>query len=231
MNKKKESNLLTIILFLAGMLLIVSGSIAVPVLIRPLYYLQIDPLHLTEVQVKLAEGTRTLTRTEIIEAYNDMMNYCIGLSSTFRTGILAFSEEGRQHFVDVRGLFLLDLWVAAISGTIVLGWQVLRGVAPIRTKRWKGHRVGFWSGLMLLVFFAVIGIFGAIDFTRFFTIFHHVFFPGKTNWYFDPRYDQIINILPEKVFMHFAMLIAGLILLTCVSLIVQDILRNRKREA
>ncbi|MBQ7058174.1 MAG: TIGR01906 family membrane protein [Firmicutes bacterium] len=228
MNRKKESNLLTIIIYLAGMLFIVSGSIAVPILIRPLYAMQIDPLHLTEVKIALAEGTRTLTRAEIMEAYNDMMNYCIGLSSTFRTGILAFSEEGRMHFEDVRKLFLLDLWVLGISGTIVLGWQILRRVVNVRLKRWAGHRTGFWCAVTLLVLFAVIGIFGAIDFTRFFTIFHHVFFPGKSNWIFDPRYDQIINILPEEVFMHFAAVVAGLILLTCIILILRDLKRQKK---
>ena len=37
MNKdKKESVLLSLVLMLAGMLLIISGSIAVPILIRPL---------------------------------------------------------------------------------------------------------------------------------------------------------------------------------------------------
>ena len=230
MNTKKESNLLTILIFLAGMLFIVSGSIAVPILIRPLYNMQIAPLHLTEVRIALESGTRTLTREEIIEAYNDMMNYCIGLSSTFRTGILSFSEEGRMHFEDVRKLFLLDLWVLGISGTIVLGWQILRRVVNVRLKRWGTHRVGFWCGTCLLALFAVIGIFGAIDFTRFFTIFHHLFFPGKTNWIFDPRYDQIINILPEEVFMHFAAMIAGLILLTCILLIVRDLVSRRRNR-
>ena len=135
-----------------------------------------------------------------------------------------------MHFEDVRKLFLLDLWVLGISGTIVLGWQILRRVVNVRLKRWGTHRVGFWCGTCLLALFAVIGIFGAIDFTRFFTIFHHLFFPGKTNWIFDPRYDQIINILPEEVFMHFAAMIAGLILLTCILLIVRDLLSRRKSQ-
>lgn len=224
----KTSHILTVFLLLSGMLLVISASIAVPILIRPLYYLQMDAQHLTEVPIRLADGTRTLTRAEIIQAYDEMMDFCTGRTAVFSTGILAFSEEGRQHFVDVRGLFLLDLWVLGISGTIILGWGLLRKVIPLRTVRWKGKNVGFWSGILLLGVFAVLGILGAIDFDKFFTAFHHLFFPGKTNWVFDPRYDQIIKILPEEVFMMFALMIVCLILLSCGILIWQGIKKPRR---
>ena len=29
----------------------------------------------------------------------------------FSTGVLRWSQSGKDHFTDVRGLFLLDLWV------------------------------------------------------------------------------------------------------------------------
>ena len=221
MNKdKKESVLLSLILMLAGMLLIISGSIAVPILIRPLYYMQIGPLGLKNVTVQLAEGARTLTRAEIITAYNEMMDYSIGLTGTFSTGVLSFSEEGRLHFVDVRGLFLLDLWVLIITGLLMLCWVMFKKYIPLQPKRILGKGAGFWTGVLPLALFALIGIFCLIDFNKFFTAFHHVFFPGKSNWIFDPRVDQVINILPEQVFLNFMLMIVALILISCLILII-----------
>ena len=56
---------------------------------------------------------------------------------------------------------------------------------------------------------------GATDFDRAFTVFHSIFFPGKTNWLFDPNVDQIIQILPEVYFRNCAILVIGLILILC----------------
>lgn len=45
--------------------------------------------------------------------------------------------------------------------------------------------------------FLLAALWAVIDFTGLFTAFHHMFFPGKTNWVFDWRTDEIILILPE----------------------------------
>ncbi|MBO6159355.1 MAG: TIGR01906 family membrane protein [Firmicutes bacterium] len=225
---KKESIILTIVWILILMLLVISGSIGLVLLIRPLYYMQIGPLKLEEVLIPFAEGARTLSRAEIIEAYDEMMDYCLGISPLFSTGVLAFSAEGASHFADVKGLFLLDLWVLGITGTLSLAWLIFRNRIPVRSRKIAGLHAGFWAGALLLGIFALIGILGAIDFDRFFTIFHHVFFPGKTNWIFDYRYDQIIGILPETVFSNFALMIVILILASCLGLIIHGILQKRK---
>jgi len=45
------------------------------------------------------------------------------------------------------------------------------------------------------------------DFTSLFTAFHTAFFPGKTNWIFDWRTDEIILILPEQFWARTAALV------------------------
>ena len=103
----KTSKLLTVLLALTTAVALLTGSIAVPILYRPFYYLQIGPLELEE---------RTgLSEEEIRTAFDEVLDYCTGRTEEFSTGVLAWSESGRDHFTDVRGLFLLDLQVLVES--------------------------------------------------------------------------------------------------------------------
>ena len=90
-----------------------------------------------------------------------------------------------------------------------------------------GKPFTFWAGSGLAVVFVVVGGLAALDFDRAFTVFHQLFFPGKTNWLFDPYTDEIINILPQEFFMHCALLILAILLLGCVILMV---LKPKKRD-
>ena len=60
-------------------------------------------------------------------------------------------------------------------------------------------------------------------------LFHALFFPGKDNWLFDPRADQIINILPQEFFRDCAILILAVLVAGCAALILVDLLKNRKK--
>ena len=102
----KNSRLLTILLAIAAALVLLTGAIALPILCRPFYYAHIGPLHLTE--------QTGLTEEEIRTAYDEMLDFCLG-APEFSTGALSWSQSGRDHFADVRVLFLLDLAVLAIG--------------------------------------------------------------------------------------------------------------------
>ena len=99
----KTSKPLSLLLSLLTALAVLSGSIAAPLLCRPFYYAHIDALGLVEYT--------GLTREQITEAFDQMMDYCLGQRPNFAAGVLPFSASGASHFADVRGLFLLDLWV------------------------------------------------------------------------------------------------------------------------
>ena len=216
----KSNKPLAIGLILCTALFIISASIAAPILIRGFYYIQIEPLGIME-KTGLSMG-------QIRQAYDEMMDFCIGRSSVFSTGELAWSDWGRSHFVDVKGLFQLDLWVLLISGALLTIWTFVKRKAQMGAQYLAGRSIGFWAGSALLTIFALIGGLGSIDFNTTFTIFHQIFFPGKDNWIFDPRVDQIITILPEEFFRNCAILIVGLIMGSCVVLIVKDVKRRKK---
>lgn len=188
-------------------LLIVSGAIAVPVLCRPFYYLHIAPLELAD--------RVGLSAEQIKVAYREMMNYCVGLSDAFSVGALPFSQEGAAHFVDVRKLFVLDLWV--FFGAAVLLFFVRKN--PTRL---AGHTPGFWGAIGVGATFVAVGALAALDFDRAFVVFHELFFPGKSNWLFDGRRDPVIYMLPDEFFRNCAILILALILISCSTLLIHD---------
>ena len=210
---KKPSKLFTLALALAAALMVLSGSIAVPILFRPFYYLQIGPLQLAE---------RTGWSEDVIrEAYDEVLDYCV-LGREFGTGELAWSESGRDHFADAARLFHLDFRVFLLSAAVVLACLLALRRGAFTPWRPLGRGPGFWAGAGLAGVLAVAAALAASNFERAFVVFHQLFFPGKDNWIFDYRTDQIILILPMEFFRSCAILIAALMLACCAGLMAWD---------
>ena len=216
----RQSKLLSLLLAVLTALAVLTGAVAVPILCRPFYYAQIGPLGL--------ESYTGLTGDQIRQAYDEVLDYCTGLSEAFSAGVLPFSDSGASHFADVRGLFLLDLGVLAFC-LVALGAVILLCRRRVRPQPLLGRGPGFWGACGLGAVFLVIGGLAALDFGRAFTVFHALFFPGKDNWLFDPETDQIITILPQVFFRNCAILILAVLILGCASLIVFDVLSARRR--
>lgn len=198
-------------------LVILAGAIALPILFRPFFYWHITPLDIC--------ARVGLTFEQVKTAYNEMLDFCIGITDSFSVGVLPFSQSGAEHFADVRKLFLLDLGV--LLGAALL----LTGILLMKRKKtlWlAGHTPGFWSAIGLGVTFVLVGGLAALDFDRAFVVFHKLFFPGKDNWIFDGRFDPVINMLPAEFFRNCALLIFGAILLSCGLMIIFDIRKRKK---
>jgi len=217
----KTSKFLSVLLSVLTALVVLTGSIAVPLLCRSFYYAHIGPMGL--------EGYG-LSREEIETAYDEMMDFCLGRREEFSAGVLAFSQSGADHFADVRGLFLLDLWVLRASLAALLAVLVVCKVKRIRPQRFLGRGPGFWAAAGLGASFLLVGGLAALDFDRAFVIFHSLFFPGKDNWIFDWHTDPIILFLPQDFFRNCAVLILALLLLWCAALIAADLWAGKRRK-
>ena len=200
-----KNRFLSVLLIVTISLFIVSAGIAAPILSRSFYKAHVHSLRLPEIT--------GWTEEEILGAYDDVMSFLLH-DGEFGTGVLKWSESGKAHFTDVRGLFRLDLWLFGITGYLLV--LLLLISVKKRPERFGNRGPSFWAGTGVLAAFLLIGGLGATDFDRAFTVFHHIFFPGKTNWLFDPAEDQIIQILPEVYFRDCALLAVGLILLLCI---------------
>lgn len=218
----KPSKLLSLFTGVFTALLVLSASIAVPLLCRPFYYAHIEALNL--------DGYTGLSVEQIREAFDQVMDYCLGLRPDFAAGVLPFSESGASHFADVRVLFLLNLWVAGLSLAALLVLFVLSRRKKLTPAPLLGHGPGFWAAIGLGGLFLIVGGLAATNFERAFVVFHSLFFPGKTNWLFDWRTDPIILLLPEDFFRNCAILILALLIFWCVILIAADLLAQRRRK-
>ena len=200
-------------------LVILSGGIALPILFRPFYYWHIEPLAL--------HSKVNLTAEHVKAAYNGMLDFCIGKTDTFSAGVLEFSESGAAHFADVRILFLLDLGAFFGAAILLMGLLLLKGK---KTRLLRGHTPGFWSAVGLGIVAMFVGVVAAMDFDGAFTVFHKLVFPGKSNWIFDPVRDPVIRLLPEIFFRNCAVLIVGVVLVSCGALLLWDRrIRYKKR--
>lgn len=217
----KHSRFISLLLSVLIALVVLTASIAVPILCRPFYYAHIGAMGLT------GYG---LSEERIREAYDQVLDYCTGLREDFAAGVLPFSQSGADHFADVRALFLLDLRVLGVSLLMASAVLLLCRWRRIALHRFLGRGPGFWAAAGLGAVFLVVGALAALDFDRAFVVFHKLFFPGKDNWVFDWQTDPIILFLPQDFFRNCALLILALLLLWCGVLIGFDLISGRRKR-
>ena len=137
---------------------------------------------------------------KIMMNYNLVMSFLSPFSSApFVLDGMNFSKEGAEHFYDCRVIFRW-VYLAGIASAVSL-------VFLLRSLSEKARKI---SAGVVVVFPTVIMAAVAINFDAAFIIFHKIFFPGKSNWIFDYRVDEIINILPEQFFLSCAIFIVFL---------------------
>lgn len=193
----RSSKLLTLFATLVTMVFSLSAAIALPIFWRGWYYGQI-------VSLRLVEATG-YAESVIRDAFDCVMDYLVK-DAPFSTGALLWSESGAAHFADCKVLFRLDFGVLAVSGALLL-------LLVLLSLRFSSFRESFAFSPPLLalgvtVLFALaLGLWAFVDFEGLFNSFHHLCFPGKTNWVFDWRTDEIIRILPQTFWARTAALV------------------------
>lgn len=217
-----QSNLkrvMSILFALALFFFILTASIALPIYIRPFYYAHIDTMGLPE--------SSGFTREQIISGYNQVLDYLTIPGKEFGTGIMAYSESGAAHFADCKVLFSLNAGILLSSSVCLLILLLLRRTfGPYRLGK---RSSAFYGASAAIVIPLVVGFLASLNFDRAFVIFHSIFFPGKDNWIFDYRTDQIIRVLPQAFFMHCAMLIGAGVLVIAGSVLICDRIRSKRK--
>ena len=218
--KKFFSILLSFILVISLAVLTITISIGLPIYIRDFYFAFVKITDLPTVSGYSYEVIET--------AFNELMDFLI-LNKEFATGALKYSEEGKNHFIDVKFLFDLNFYGLVISFIVTLFIGILNKCKVIKIKKLFDLHPMFYSSIIVILIPLIVGYFCLLDFDKAFTVFHHIFFPGKENWVFDPYYDEIINILPQEFFASCAALIGLSILLITFTSIITCLVRRHKR--
>ncbi len=141
-------------------------------------------------------------RDVALDNYRAVIAFLSPFSNTaFSLPTLDWSADGAAHFADCKPIFNGIYGAGAVS--------LLLFVILARRGALRDRRMLLVSGCATLAIPAALLLAVAVDFDRAFVLFHTVFFPGATNWIFDPAVDPVIEILPETFFLHCALVIAG----------------------
>lgn len=123
----------------------------------------------------------------------------------FPDGSPLYNERELSHMHDVKGVTkgALKVWYVSV------GLLVILGIWAWREKWWQAYRRSLWrGGWLMIALVAVIGLFAAVAFWQFFTLFHELFFKGNS-WLFLYS-DTLIRLFPLR-FWEDAFLAAGFI--------------------
>lgn len=141
-----------------------------------------------------------------------------------------FNAREKAHMADVRNLFLGGLALRRLCLFLAAASVALLALLKIPLKHLLPRMLCAGTVLFLGVTALLAGIIST-DFTKYFIIFHKIFFTNDL-WQLDPRTDLLINIVPEPFFMDTAarigitfFLMTGALFLLCLACI----LRERRR--
>ncbi|MCK9216847.1 MAG: TIGR01906 family membrane protein [Firmicutes bacterium] len=113
-----------------------------------------------------------------------------------------FSNKDKLHMIDVKNIFItinrLKYFLIAILLVIIIIVTTIKSLRPDIGKVLIFSTILGTLPFLLLIFLILM------DFNKYFTIFHEVFFDNDL-WLLDPKSDRLVNIFPEKFFAYSAL--------------------------
>lgn len=165
----------------------------------------------------------SMTMDDLLDVTGQMMAYLRGNRDdlhveTTMGGVNRefFNEREIAHMEDVRGLFISAISIRRACLMVMALCLILLLLLKADFKRTFPRAVCAGTGLFFAAA-ASIALIISTDFTRYFIMFHHMFFKNDL-WILDPATDMLINIVPEGFFRDTVFLI-GFIYFFCVLLI------------
>lgn len=117
-----------------------------------------------------------------------------------------FNQREILHMEDVRNLFLAALVIRRVCLILMAAILVVLFLTKARIQQVLPRM--FQAGTLLFtIITAGLALLFSTDFTKYFTLFHKIFFTNDL-WLLDPRTDLLINIVPEPFFVDTALRIA-----------------------
>ncbi|MGG7144571.1 TIGR01906 family membrane protein [Clostridium nigeriense] len=166
-----------------------------------IYNLSIDKYNLDKVG--------QVSKEMLIKDYSTLINY---LQNPFVDKLkfenFSMSNNGEFHFYEVKKIFLSIYLLTFIILIFFIILFIIRRNKKKKNNIYKLFNYGV-NTLTCIIVVLLSAIF--IDFSKAFIIFHKIFF-NNDYWIFDERTDPIIKVLPEEVFMLYAIVIIFIII-------------------
>ena len=151
---------------------------------------------------------------DLLDVTDEMMAYLKGDREDLHVPTIVggeerefFNEREIAHMEDVQGLFLGAIFLRRLCVGIIAASTILLILAKSDIKHLLPKMICIGTGLFFFLI-AALSLIISTDFTKYFIIFHKIFFDNDL-WILDPSTDLLINIVPEPFFMDTAFRIAG----------------------
>lgn len=145
-----------------------------------------------------------VSKKMLMKDYSTLINY---LQNPFVDKLnfenFSMSNNGEFHFYEVKKIFLA---IYLLTFIIFIFFIVLFIIRKSKKKKINIYKLFNYGANTLTGIIAVLLLAIFIDFSKAFIIFHKIFF-NNDYWIFDERTDPIIKVLPEEVFMLYAIVI------------------------
>lgn len=155
-----------------------------------------------------------ITREDMPEVIDRLSGYVVGRYKTLNHEVtihgkteMIYGDREIAHMKDVKLIF--D--GLRYAGMVYLVLLLTAAYSSAKEKKLATYFVklshyGLYGSVVLV---AAVGILVASDFSRYFVVFHELFFSNDL-WLLDPRTDVLIQMLPESFFMEMAIVILAL---------------------
>ncbi len=165
----------------------------------------------------------SMSMDDLLDVTGEMMSYLRGKRDNLHVDTTMggverefFNAREIAHMEDVRGLFLGALSIRRGCLMVMVLCLIVLLLLKTSFTRTFPRSVCAGTGIFFSLS-AVIAVIISTDFTRYFIMFHHMFFKNDL-WMLDPSTDMLINIVPEGFFRDTVFLI-GFIYLFSILLI------------
>lgn len=109
-----------------------------------------------------------------------------------------FSERDKLHMIDVQRLFVQGKLIRNIAFWYCVIFLVLF-FYKAKNRDIRFSKLLIYASVAGIIPIVVLGILMSIDFYKYFTIFHEIFFDNDL-WQLEPAKDMLINMFPEAFF-------------------------------
>jgi len=143
---------------------------------------------------------------DLLDVTREMMAYLRGNREDLHVDTIVdgqqrefFNAREIAHMEDVRDLFLAAIMIRRVCLGIIAGSVIALVLTKADIRRGLPKQICIGT----ITFFGVLAVLAGIistDFSKYFIIFHEIFFNNDL-WVLDPRTDLLINIVPEPFFV------------------------------
>ena len=135
-----------------------------------------------------------------------------------------FSQRDKHHMIDVKGLFVKGRYLRDLSFVYILIFLfVIFWRKPFKDQLHKLARYGIAISVVGIAPILLIVVLMNIDFYKYFTIFHEIFFTNDL-WLLDPAADRLVNIFPQEFFTDMAFSISYLYIAEMAAILIGSML-------